>query len=110
MWCCATRSGRPSMPDDFETLIADRFAVLVDMPVPDTWSRVQSKLLDPTAGSLTDEEPTMVDLEAPSPSGDHRNRRPLVGVLVGVAAAAALIGALLVVDGRADPDPTTPVE
>ena len=34
------------MPDDFDSVVADRFKVLDDVPVPDTWSRVQFKVLD----------------------------------------------------------------
>ena len=40
---CVTRSRRPSMPDDFDSVVADRFKVLDDVPVPDTWSRVHSR-------------------------------------------------------------------
>ena len=29
------------MRDDFDSVVADRFKVLDDVPVPDTWSRVQ---------------------------------------------------------------------
>ena len=31
--------GRPSMRDDFDSVVADRFKVLDQVPVPDTWSR-----------------------------------------------------------------------
>jgi hypothetical protein len=34
------------MPDDFDSKVADRFKVRDDVPVPDTWSRVQFKVLD----------------------------------------------------------------
>jgi hypothetical protein len=34
------------MPDDFDANVADRFKVFDDVPVPDTWSRVQFKVLD----------------------------------------------------------------
>ena len=97
------------MRDDFDALIAERFAVLVDLPVPDTWSRVQSKL-DPTATPFTSEESTMIDLEAPMLAGEHRNGRPFIGALIGIAAAATLIGALVIVDGRGDPDQSPPVD
>ena len=33
------------MRDDFDDVVADRFKLLDDVPVPDTWSRVQVKLL-----------------------------------------------------------------
>lgn len=98
------------MRDDFDALIAERFAVLVDVPVPDTWARVQSKLLDPTAAPFTEEETNVIDLEAPPWTGEHSKRRPLIFALVGVAAAAALIGGLVLVDGRDDPDQSPPVE
>ena len=36
---CATRSRRPSMRDDFDSVVADRFKVLDEVPVPTTCGR-----------------------------------------------------------------------
>src|SRR6188472_325245 len=89
---CALRSRRPSMRDDFDSLVADRFTVLDDVPVPDTWSRVQFKLLDPTPVEFTEAEPILIDLEAPSPSKERRRRGRWI-----LAAAAALLTAVAAV-------------
>ena len=36
------------MPDDFDSVVADRCSAVDDVPVPaDLWSRVQFKVLDP---------------------------------------------------------------
>ena len=98
------------MRDDYNALIAERFAVLADVPVPDTWSRVQTKLLDPTPAAFAEHDSNIIDFEALQQTREHRMRRPLIGALVGVAAVAALIGALVSVDGRDDPDPSPPVD
>jgi hypothetical protein len=57
-----------------DSVVADRFTVLDDVPVPDTWSQVQFKLLDPTPVQWTGAEPTLVDLVAPSPTDEGRQR------------------------------------
>ena len=36
------------MRDDFDPLMVDRCTLLDDVTVPDTWSRIQYKLTDPT--------------------------------------------------------------
>ena len=98
------------MRDDFDALIAERFAVLVDVPAPDTWSRVQSKFLDPTMVAVTEKESTLIDLEAPRRTREHHKVRPLIVALISVAAVASLIGALLMIDGPDDPDRSHPVD
>src|SRR5262245_29140799 len=67
---CATRSRRPNMPDDFDAKVADRFRVLDEVPVPDTWSRVQFKVLDHA-------EPP----PRPWPSRNGHRRRPVGGLV-----------------------------
>ena len=80
------------MRDDLDSVVADRFTVLDDVPVPDTWSRVQFKLLDPTPVQWTEAESTLIDLVAPSPSNEGRQRRRWV-----LAAAAVLLVAVAAV-------------
>ena len=46
------------MRDDFDFVVADRFKVLDEVPVPDTWSRIRK-----TDGVLT-----MLDLETAVPT------------------------------------------
>ena len=50
------------MPDDFDAEVANRFKVFDDVPVPDTWSRVQFKVLDRMPVEFTEEGATMIDL------------------------------------------------
>ena len=50
------------MPDDFDPEVANRFKVFDDVPVPDTWSRVQFKVLDRMPVEFTEEGATMIDL------------------------------------------------
>ncbi len=70
------------MRDDFDSVVADHFKVLDDVPVPDTWSRVLDRVPVRDARSLvpfSDEALTMIDLDTPgtdrtpSPSS-HRDR------------------------------------
>ena len=63
------------MRDDFDSVVADRFKVLDDVPVPDTWSRVLDRV--PVSDSrsrvpFTDEAVTMIDLETPVPTEPRR--------------------------------------
>ena len=102
------------MPDDFDAEVANRFKVFDDVPVPDTWSRVQFKVLDRMPVEFTDEGATMIDLATPVPT-DHRQQRPK-RVLVAVLAAAAAVVAIAVVATRDDdatpadqPSPTVTV-
>ena len=62
------------MRDDFDSVVADRFKVLDEVPVPDTWSRVRT----------TEELLTVLDLEttvptepAPEAADAGRGRRHL---------------------------------
>ena len=88
------------MRDEFDAQVADRFAVLVEVAVPDTWSRVQSKLLDPTAAPFIDEEPTMIDLAAEREARPERHRRRwVISVAALVGAAAAIAGLVVVTSG-----------
>ena len=99
---CATRSRRPSMRDDFDSVVADRFKVLDDVPVPDTWSRVQSNVLDRMPVQFTEEEVTMIDLETPSQTDEHR-KGPKRVVVAGLLAAAAVVAIALVAIRNDDP-------
>ena len=60
------------MRDDFDSVVADRFKVLDDVPVPDTWSRVQFKVLDRMPVQFTEEDATMIDLETSVPTDDRQ--------------------------------------
>ena len=98
------------MPDDFDAVVADRFTVLDDVPVPDTWSRVQFKVLDRMPVPFVEEDATMIDLETP-----HPDRRPPAGskrVLVAVllAAAAVVVVVVLTVRSSNDPDVIPPAD
>lgn len=102
------------MRDDFDSAVADRFKVLDQVPVPDTWSRVQFKVLDhvPVADTWSpvpfteDEAVTMIDLETPSTT--ETRRRGQRQVLVGILAAAAVVAIAFV--ARRDVDDVTPVD
>ena len=81
----ATRSRRPSIRDDFDRVVADRFTVLDDVPVPDTWSRVQFSLLDPAPvvrhrggpdTKLSTTSPTRTTTGGFAASLDARGHRP----------------------------------
>jgi hypothetical protein len=103
------------MRDDFDSVVADRFQVLDEVPVPDTWSRVQFKVLDHMPVQLTEEEATMIDLETPSPTDEHHKGRKRV-LLAALLAAAAVVAIALVAIRRDDavspadqPSPTVTV-
>jgi hypothetical protein len=95
------------MRDDFDPVVADRFKVLDDVPVPDTWSRVLDRLPAGESRSrvpFSDESLTMIDLEAPVPIEPRRHSPRRVGVAALVAAAAVI--AIVVVatrDGAQNP-------
>jgi hypothetical protein len=95
------------MRDDFDSVVADRFKGLDEVPVPDTWARVQFKVLDHMPVQLTEEEATMIDLEAPNPTDEHRNgpKRVLLAALL----AAAAVVAIALVAIRND-DPVSPAD
>ncbi|HEY7626558.1 MAG TPA: nuclear transport factor 2 family protein [Ilumatobacteraceae bacterium] len=56
------------MPDDFDRVVADRFKVLDDVHVPDTWSRVQFKVLDRTDPTRRVRSVGGIDASASAPS------------------------------------------
>jgi hypothetical protein len=93
------------MRDDFDALVKDRFKVLNDVPVPDTWSRVQSKVRNHVPVRRK-EGVTMIDLEAPSPTDDRRTW-PRRAVLAGILAAASVVAIVLVVIRD---DPVSPAD
>ena len=103
------------MRDDFDSVVADRFKVLDQVPVPDTWSRVQFKVLDhvPVADTLspvqfTEEEAvTMIDVKTTDPT-ENRNKGPRRILVAGILAAAAVV-AIAFVASR-DADDVTPVD
>src|SRR5215204_2640528 len=105
---CDRRSRRLSMPDDFDSAVADRCGAVDDVPIPaDLWSRVQYKLLDPTPVRLTEEEATIFDLATPTATDEHRKAPKLV--VVAVLLAAATVIAIVLVAIRND-DPVTPAD
>ena len=89
------------MRDDFDSVVADRFKALDDVPVPDTWSRVQSKVLDHMPNPDTrsrvqfteDEVVTMIDVKTTDPT-EPRQTRPMRVVVAGILAAAAAVVAI----------------
>jgi hypothetical protein len=89
------------MPDDFDSVVADRFTVLDGVPVPDTWSWVQFKVLDHSPVQFTEAEATMIDLETPSPT-DGRQKRSKRVLVAGLLAAAAVVAIALVVSRDAN--------
>ena len=87
------------MRDDFDSVVADRFKVLDDVPVPDTWSRVLDRVPVPDTWSrvqFTEEVVTMIDLETPVPN-EPRRKGPMRVVFAAVLAAAAVVAIALVV-------------
>jgi hypothetical protein len=107
------------MRDDFDAMVADRFKVLDDVPVPDTWSRVLDRVPVGDTRSrvpFSDEALTMINLETPVPTEPRRKggKRVLVAGLLAAAAVAAI--ALVVTRDDAVPadrpapavTPTTP--
>jgi hypothetical protein len=95
------------MHDDYDTLVADRFKLLDDVPVPDVWSRVQVKLLESRPGRFTEGDAAMIDLESPSAADERRkgSKRVAVAALV----AAAVVVAIAIVAIRRD-DPVSPAD
>jgi hypothetical protein len=113
------------MRDDFDSVVADRFKVLDDVDVPDTWSRVLDRVPvpdTPERGAVATEMVTLIDLEPPVPT-DPRRKGPMRVLVAGLLAAAAVVAAIVVVAGRDDavnpaddpapsvtvPPPTTPL-
>ena len=88
------------MRDDFDTVVADRFKVLDQVPVPDTWSRVR------TAEELL----TVFDLDTTVPDAPRSKRPTRLWVAGILAAAAAVVAIVLVVPGDGDePSPVVTV-
>ncbi|HZB42768.1 MAG TPA: hypothetical protein VE487_17475 [Ilumatobacter sp.] len=83
------------MRDDLDAVVVDRFRVLDQVPVPDTWTRVQSKVLDHVPIQFTEEETTMIDLEAPS-KAEKARKSPKRLVVAGLLAAATVVAIALV--------------
>lgn len=91
------------MPDDFDSVVADRFKVLEDVPVPDTWPRALGRVPVQDTRSrapFSEGALTTIDLETPVPTPPRRQRRQRVGVAAMLAAAAAV--AIVVVATRDD--------
>jgi hypothetical protein len=96
------------VPDDFDSVVADRCRAVDDVPVPgDMWSRVQLKVRDRAPVQFSEEETTMIDLEAPSHADEYRKgpKRMLVAALLAAAAVVA-IALVAIYDG----DPASPAD
>ena len=102
------------MRDDFDSVLADRFKVLDQVPVPDTWSRIRKTdgvltMLDletaaPTEpgtdpGSVTGtRDIATIDLEPTrTKSGPRRRSRRVTHVVLAIAVAAAVVTTLVVI-------------
>jgi hypothetical protein len=83
------------MRDEFEPVLAGRFTVLDDVAIPDTWSLVLHKLLDPTSDDPIDAAAT-IELEPQNPIKQLRVHRrwmlAAAAVVLVVAAAILLVG------------------
>jgi len=91
------------MPDDFDSMLAARCSAVDDVPVPvDLWSRVQFKVLDRVPVQLTEEEVTMIDLETPTRTDEHRTG-PKRFAVAGLLAAAAMVAVVFVAIRNDDP-------
>jgi hypothetical protein len=116
------------MPDDFDSVVADRCSAVDDVPVPaDLWSRVQFRVLDRLPAQVTEEETTIIGVSwtdaspgfdgivdrvvpmelAPAVAARRPTRRRVaLKAALGVAAAAVLVVALAAVVRFGDePDP-----
>ncbi len=82
------------MRDDFDPVVADRFKVLDDVPVPDTWSRVQFALLDPAPVVRIEADLTTLDDEPNrmrTAESRHRWMLAAAAVLLVVVAAVVVV-------------------
>ena len=103
------------MRDDFDSVVADRFKVLDQVPVPDTWSRVQFKVLDNGPDSdtwspvqFTEEQAvSMIDVKTTDPT-EYRNKGPRRILVAGILAATAVVAIAFV--AIRDADDVTPVD
>lgn len=97
------------MPDDFDSVVADRCRAVDDVSVPaDLWSRAQVKVLDRMPVQFTDGEATLIGLETPSQTDELTTpqRVVLAGLLVAAAVVAIAVVAFRDVDD-ASPDAQT---
>jgi len=85
------------MRDDFDTVVADRFMVLDDASVPDTWPQIQSKLLNDIPDRVIEKAATTIDLAASEPTIQYHTGRKRVIVASLVAAAAVVAIALVAI-------------
>ena len=83
------------MRDDFDSVVADRFKVLEQVPVPDTWSRIRT----------TEELLTVFDLETTAPN-EPQPKRPMRLLVAGILAAAAAVVAIAMVVARHGDEPS----
>ena len=70
------------MRDDFDSVVADRFKVLDDVPVPETWGRVLDRVPVRDSRSrvpFSDDALTMIDLETPVSTEPRRQSPHRVG-------------------------------
>jgi hypothetical protein len=95
------------MRDDFDPLVAGRFKLLEEVPVPDTWSRARSKVLNHLPVQFTEEESTMIDLETAAETDEH-GKQPKRLLLAGLLVAAA-VAAIALVAIRND-EPASPAD
>lgn len=91
------------MPDDFDSVVADRCSAVDDVPVPaDLWSRVQFKVLDRKSVQFTEEETIVIGLETTSHTDEDHKRTNRV-LVAGLLAAAAVVAIALVAIRNDDP-------
>ena len=86
------------MRDDFDDAVADRFKLLDQVSVPDTWSQIQVKLLDERPGELIDRigrDMTVADLDAPTRTGEGGPRR---GWMIAAAVLLVVVAAVVFVE------------
>ena len=88
------------MDDDFDPVVADRFNVLDQVPLPDTWSRIQ-RTRQAGAAPTTAEVVTMIDVE-PQLSNRPRPKGRMRIVVAAVLAAAAVVAITLVASRDGD--------
>jgi hypothetical protein len=95
------------MREDFDAEVADRFEVLEHVRVPDTWSRVQAKLLNAMPERHIDKSATTIDLASSGATIGYL-KSPKRVVVASLVAAAALIAIVLV--AIRTPEPEAPAD
>ena len=83
------------MRDDFDEVVAGRFTLLDQVSVPDTWSKVRSRVLDERPVKFADldgHDMTVADLETPCPTGKGGPRR---GWILATAAVMVVVASRL---------------